>query len=172
MYHEQNSSHTTRESVLLFSGRISPLSHPRQPAEQSSKTLSPDQGQASSIAICGVGRKKKKKKCFFWLCFLPPPPPRPLPVPPPSFHHSHPIYLFFLSDRRATFGLFQTADVNHQDGAFSFYTVGLCRTMKHFCRFLVWAIDWVKTRSSKSRVVSWRQLLSLRLLWHFLFIFV
>lgn len=169
MYHEQNSSHTTRESVLLFYGRISPLSHARQPAEQSSKTLSPDKAQACSTAISEAlppskavsfsENKPWKNSCPFL-------------VPPPSFHHSHPTYLFFLSDHRAAFGLFQTANVNHQDRALSFYTVGLCRTMKHFCRHLVWAIGWVKTRSLQSRVVSQRQLVSLRLLWHFLFIFV
>lgn len=171
MYHEQNSSHTTRESVLLFYGRISPLSHARQPAEQSSKTLSPDKAQACSTAtsealppskaVSFSENKPWKNSC-----------PCPFLVPPPSFHHSHPTYLFFLSDHRAAFGLFQTANVSHQDRALCFYTVGLCRTMKHFCRHLVWATGWVKTRSLQSRVVSQRQLVSLRLLWHFLFIFV
>ena len=98
--------------------------------------------------------------------------PHPLPVPPPSSHHSHPMYLFFLSDQRAAFGLFQTTNINHQDRTCSFYMVGLCWTAKQFCRLLEWAIGWVKARSSKSRLVSQRQLCRLRLLWPFLFIFV
>lgn len=52
--------------------------------------------------------------------------PHPLRVPPHNSHHSHPMYLFILSDQRAAFGLFQTANINHQDRTCSFYMVGLC----------------------------------------------
>lgn len=181
MYHEWNSSCATGAFVLPFAGRISLLSHLRQPAEHSSETVSRSGAslQHSNIwrtegwGVAG-GRKFPPPKLFHSqktepgknFC------PQPLPVLPPSSHHSHSMYLFFSSDQRAAFRLFQTANVNHRDRTCSFYMMGLCWAAKHFCRLLAWAIGWVKERSSKPQLVSQRQLLSPRLLWPFLFIFV